>query len=90
MTSLEKILKHNIFFTSLKRGPYHNTIYTIYKSNTIYDLASLNMTNSIDLVEKLTPFFYYLSGEYLERKKDDYFNFFVGVFFPDDVFYYST
>ena len=57
---------------------------TTYISNTIYVPASLNITNSIDMVEKLTPFLYYLSNEYIERKKYNYFTVFVKVFFPDE------
>ena len=46
---------------------------------------SLNITNSIDLVEKLTPFLYYLPSEYLEKTDDNYFTFDVEVFSPDEL-----
>ena len=87
MTSIEKISKHNIFFTSRKLEVYSDLLYTriIYTSNIIYDPVSLNITNSIDLVEKLTPFLYYLSSEYLERTDDNYFTFGVEVFSPDEL-----
>ena len=63
MKSIEKILKHNIFFTSTRNsnmsdlGIFYSQHTITYFSNTVYDPASLNITNSIELMEKLTPFF---------------------------------
>ena len=79
MTSIEKILKHNIFFTYKKWGPYSGSFYRIYTSNPIYDLVSLNIANSIDFVEKLMPFLYYLASEYQERRNLNLFTFALSV-----------
>ena len=103
MKSIEKILKHNFFFifTSTRNSSmsdlsiFYSQHTITYFSNTVYDPASLNITNSIDLMEKLKPFLYYLSSEYLERKNDNYFAGHVDVFFPDElvstrVFYFRS
>ena len=63
MKSIEKILKHNILFTSTRNsnmsdlGIFYSQHTITYFSNTVYDPASLNITNCIELMEKLTPFF---------------------------------
>ena len=40
----------------------------VFESNTIYNPASLNITNTIDLTEKLTPLFYFVES-FLKKKK---------------------
>ena len=77
MENIEKILKHNICFTSSEENvsTFISTrnfdISIVYKSNTIYDVKSLGIKNFKDLMDKIEPFLYYLAGKY-QTKKENY------------------
>ena len=79
MVNIEKILKHNIFFTPFKEHVtnFINTrnfdISTVYKSNKIYDVKSLGIKNFKDLMDKMEPFLYYLASKYQKKKENNYY-----------------
>ena len=91
MVNIENFLKYNIFFTYQREDVSHYgrcfTITGIYKSNTIYNIESLGITNSNDLANKIEPFIYYLASKYLKRRENNY-NYLVsldlGLFFVDE------
>ena len=60
-----------------------------FSSNTIYDPASLNITNTIDLAGKLIPLFYLISSDLIRFKNEDQdidsFYICVKVFFSGDL-----
>ena len=91
MTNIEKILKHNIFFTcqredndNRERGEARWS--GIYKSNTIYDHNKLGFTDSNELFNQIKPFLYYLGSKDLDREVDGYMfkaDLSVGLFWKD-------
>ena len=73
MESIEDFFKNRISFTMWEkyiRFPLISNLNfwikkSFYNKSKIYNPLSLNITNTFDLVEKLTPLLYY--GEYLRR-----------------------
>ena len=91
MENLEKILKHNIFFTCQREDNDYRERGAarwsgIYKSNTKYDHKKLCFTDSYELLNQIKPFLYYLGSKDMDREGDGYiFNadLSVGLFWKD-------
>ena len=66
MTSIDKILKDNIFFISEREETSTTAIFT---SNVIHDPSNSNFANSKDLLKNLMPFFYYVSKEFVKKRR---------------------
>ena len=79
--SIDKILKHNILFSYTRVWNCVNLFF--FYSNMIYDPQSLHITNSIDLLERLKPFFYYLITECIIRRNGDYIHSNTNLYFDD-------
>ena len=74
MTSIEEFFKNRISFTMWNKTSHdvdHRSYRVkeyIYKSK-MYNPQSLNITNSFDLVEKLTPLLCYMVSDTHKKKK---------------------
>ena len=65
MTSIEQVLKNKIYLIEKKRRKFLLNI--DYSHHLAYETTKLNIKNSLELLERLTSFFYYLISTY-QRK----------------------
>ena len=76
MKTLEEVVRDKKFFLSKKTNvPLLEPLSTNYFSdvstctNLKYNIDGLNIKNCVELIERLTPFFYYLISTYSRKKR---------------------